>query len=74
MPISWKCYLPATCSRRLDTGLVDAGMTNGEIFAKVMANSPGGVIADKVQGMPPIFMSAGLQDNIFPINQGGNPV
>ncbi|BDA49352.1 probable feruloyl esterase C [Coccomyxa sp. Obi] len=49
------------------------GMTNGKLFAKVMANSPGGVIAERVQGMPPIFMSAGLQDDIFPINQAGNP-
>ena len=49
-------------------------MTNGNLFAKVMANSPGGVIAERVQGMPPIFMSAGLQDDIFPINQAGNPV
>lgn len=75
--------LSSMCSETLYTGVwgricdcvcVGAGMTNGNIFTKVMANSPGGVIAERVQGKPPIFMSAGLQDDIFPINQAGNPV
>lgn len=39
-----------------------------------MANSPGGILADTAQGHPPVFMSAGLQDNIFPIQQAGNAV
>lgn len=40
-----------------------------------MANSPGGVIDGcSIQGSLPIFMSAGLQDDIFPINVAGNPV
>ena len=51
-----------------------AGMINGQLFRKVMANSPGGILADSSQGQPPIFISAGLQDNIFPIQQAGNAV
>ena len=39
-----------------------------------MANSPGGILADTTQGQPPVFISAGLQDNIFPIQQAGNAV
>ena len=49
-------------------------MINGQLFRKVMANSPGGILADSSQGQPPIFISAGLQDNIFPIQQAGNAV
>lgn len=49
-------------------------MTNGQIFKKVMANSPGGILADTTQGQPPVFISAGLQDDIFPIQQAGNAV
>lgn len=49
-------------------------MTNGRLFRKVMANTPGGVLAQTTHGQPPIFVSAGLQDTIFPINQGANPV
>ena len=51
-----------------------AGMINGQLFRKVMANSPGGILADSSQGQPPIFISAGLQDNIFSIQQAGNAV
>ena len=51
-----------------------AGMINGQLLRKVMANSPGGILADSSQGQPPIFISAGLQDNIFPIQQAGNAV
>jgi hypothetical protein len=49
-------------------------MTNGLLFKRIMANSPGGVIAQRVQGQPPIFISAGLQDTIFPIAEAGNAV
>lgn len=49
-------------------------MIDGQLFRKVMANSPGGILADSSQGQPPIFISAGLQDNIFPIQQAGNAV
>ncbi|CAL5227021.1 g9914 [Coccomyxa viridis] len=48
------------------------GMINGKLFKKVIANSPGGILADSTQGQPPVFISAGLQDNIFPIQQAGN--
>ena len=49
-------------------------MINGELFRKIIANSPGGILADTTQGQPPVFISAGLQDNIFPIQQAGNAV
>ena len=49
-------------------------MTNGNLFRKVAGNSPGGIVAQSVQGLPPIFMSAGLQDTIFPIKQAGDAV
>ena len=49
-------------------------MINGKLFRKVIANSPGGILADSTQGQPPVFISAGLQDNIFPIQQAGNAV
>lgn len=49
-------------------------MTNGVLFSRIMANSPGGVIAQHVQGQPPIFISAGLQDDIFPVAAAGNAV
>lgn len=39
-----------------------------------MADSPGGILADTTQGQPPVFISAGLQDNIFPVQQAGNAV
>ena len=50
------------------------GMINGQLFKKVVANSPGGILADTTQGKPPVFISAGLQDNIFPVQQAGNAV
>ena len=51
-----------------------AGMTNGNLFRKLMGNSPGGVIAQHVQGQPPIYLSAGLQDAVFPIAEAGDAV
>ena len=42
-------------------------MQNGELFKKIMANSPGGLIFTSVKGKPPIFISSGIQDTIFPI-------
>ena len=51
-----------------------AGMTNGNTFRKLMGNSPGGILAQRVQGQPPIYLSAGLQDSIFPIAQAGDAV
>ena len=52
-----------------------AGMTNGKLFRRMAAgNSPGGIVAQSVQGMPPIFLSAGSQDAIFPVAQAGDAV
>lgn len=67
--------LPAETERQWGGSCADAGMLNTRLFKKIMANSPGGVIDGcSIQGSLPIFMSAGLQDDIFPINVAGNPV
>ena len=50
------------------------GLANGDLFSRVMANSPGGILPITPQGQPPVYVSAGVQDNIFPINQGGDSV
>lgn len=50
------------------------GLANGNLFSRVMANSPGGILPVTPQGQPPVYVSAGVQDNIFPINQGGDSV
>ena len=56
------------------TCILYAGISNGRLFSKVMANSPGGMAAQLPDGRPPVFISAGLEDDIFPIQQAANPV
>lgn len=51
-----------------------AGLANGALFSRVMANSPGGILPITTQGRPPVFVSAGAQDNVFPISQGADSV
>lgn len=51
-----------------------AGLTNGRLFSRVMANSPGGILPILAQGRPPVFVSAGVQDTLFPVSQGGDSV
>jgi len=51
-----------------------AGLANGGLFSRVMANSPGGILPIVTQGRPPVFVSAGVQDTLFPIGQGGDSV
>ena len=58
-----------------DCGTVGpAGLANGALFSRVMANSPGGILPITTQGRPPVFVSAGAQDNVFPISQGADSV
>lgn len=51
-----------------------AGLANGALFSRVMANSPGGILPITTQGRPLVFVSAGVQDNVFPIGQGADSV
>ena len=51
-----------------------AGLANGALFSRVMANSPGGILPITTQGRPPVFVSAGAQDNVFPVSQGADSV
>ena len=45
------------------------GLTNGDLFRKVIAFSPGFSSPGKTQGMPPIFISHGIADEVLPIEQ-----
>jgi hypothetical protein len=60
---------PSACARARA-----AGLANGGVFSRVMANSPGGILPIVTQGRPPVFVSAGVQDTLFPIGQGGDSV
>ena len=51
----------ATCVR--------AGLMNGDLFSKIIAFSPGGAFAPATSGHPPVFISGGTLDPIFPIDQ-----
>lgn len=70
---STPCRLPH--SLRLNAWCVRVpGLANGNLFSRVMANSPGGILPVTPRGQPPVYVSAGVQDNIFPISQGGDSV
>lgn len=43
------------------------GLTNGELFTAVVAFSPGFLAPTRLQGMPPVFVSHGIADNVLPI-------
>jgi phospholipase/carboxylesterase len=45
------------------------GMTNGELFRRIVAFSPGFVTGVAAQGKPSIFISHGTRDAILPIDQ-----
>ena len=47
------------------------GLINGDLFSKVVAFSPGFVVADQRRGKPAIFISHGLYDRVLPIDQTG---
>ena len=65
---------PAGLPRRTRVCARAAGLANGNLFSRVMANSPGGILPIVTQGRPPVFVSAGVQDTLFPISQGGDSV
>lgn len=45
------------------------GRANGDLFAKVVAYSPGFLIPIEPRGKPPILVTHGTQDTILPIDQ-----
>jgi predicted esterase len=44
------------------------GLTNGDLFTRVAAFSPGYMMAGALHGKPPIYISHGTNDTILPIN------
>jgi len=45
------------------------GITNGDLFRKVMAFSPGFMAPKEQRGQPPIFVSHGTRDAVLPIER-----
>jgi len=48
---------------------ISLGLANGDLFPRVVANSPGFVIPVPTQGRPRFFVSHGTSDQILPIDQ-----
>ena len=44
------------------------GLTNGDLFTRVAAFSPGFMVPGALHGKPPIYLSHGTNDTILPIN------
>lgn len=45
------------------------GLTNGDLFSRLLALSPGFAPADTRRGTPRIFVTHGVQDTVLPIDQ-----
>ena len=50
------------------TYALSLGLTNGDLFSKIIAFSAGFVVTGERHGMPKIFVSHGSQDQVLPIN------
>lgn len=50
---------------------LSVGLTNGELFRRIAAFSPGFVAASELRGKPPVFITHGTQDQVLPIETGG---
>jgi predicted esterase len=50
------------------------GLINGDLFARVVAFSPGFLVADRRRGTPRLFVSHGTRDAILPIETCGRRV
>jgi predicted esterase len=50
------------------TYALSLGLTNGDLFSKIVAFSAGFVVAGELHGKPDIFVSHGSQDTVLPIN------
>jgi predicted esterase len=51
------------------TYALGVGLTNGDLFKRVVAFSPGFVLPIEPHARPPIFISHGIRDAILPIDQ-----
>lgn len=50
------------------------GLSNGELFRRVVAFSPGFVLPLRQVGGPPLFITHGTSDTVLPIDSTGRPV
>ncbi|QSQ26569.1 phospholipase [Pyxidicoccus parkwayensis] len=50
---------------------LSVGLTNGELFRRIVAFSPGFVAASELRGKPSLFITHGTQDKVLPIETGG---
>ena len=51
------------------TYALSIGLTNGDLFRRILAFSPGFIVGDHQLGTPRIFVSHGTDDRILPINR-----
>lgn len=56
------------------TYALSLGLINGDLFRKVIAFSPGGIINGTANGKPQFFISHGTDDRILPIDRCGRQV
>jgi phospholipase/carboxylesterase len=49
------------------TYALSIGLTNGDLFRRILAFSPGFIVGDRLQGTPKIFVSHGTADRVLPI-------
>lgn len=45
------------------------GLTNGDLFSRIVAFSPGFMAPGELRGWPEIFVSHGVRDDVLPINR-----
>jgi phospholipase/carboxylesterase len=50
------------------------GVTNGDLFRKIVAFSPGYLTPNAWRGSPRIFVSHGTHDSVLPIERTGRPI
>ena len=50
------------------------GLTNGDLFRRIVAFSPGYMTPNARRGRPRIFVSHGTRDNVLPIERTGRPI
>jgi phospholipase/carboxylesterase len=53
---------------------LSVGLINGDLFKRIVANSPGFIIDGRTNGKPRFFISHGTRDQILPIDRCGRKV
>ncbi|MBA3653437.1 MAG: alpha/beta hydrolase [Actinobacteria bacterium] len=53
---------------------LSVGVANGDLFASIVAFSPGFIAPPEVVGRPRVFVSHGVHDRILPIDACGRPI